>query len=89
MCINEGATVPRLSDVTDHIVPVELGGSMWDRANHQALCNAHHNGAKQALDNELRRLVEGGMSLRAAVEHVHPRLVEVALSNRKTTHSER
>lgn len=29
-----------LAEVTDHIVPVSKGGSMWDRSNHQSLCRS-------------------------------------------------
>ena len=31
-----------LAELTDHINPVESGGSMWDRRNWQPLCNKHH-----------------------------------------------
>jgi 5-methylcytosine-specific restriction endonuclease McrA len=35
--------------VLDHIVPIAIGGSMWDPANHQILC-AKCNKAKTAKD---------------------------------------
>ena len=72
MCVQEGRTVPRLSQVTDHIVPVELGGPMFASWNHQALCSTCHDGPKHRLDNQLRRLVEHeGLTLREAVNQVH------------------
>jgi len=72
MCVQEGRTVPRLSQVTDHIVPVELGGPMFAAWNHQALCADCHDGPKHRLDNQLRKLMEhDGASLHEAVERVH------------------
>lgn len=29
--------------VTDHIIPVNEGGSFWDVRNHQVICKWHHN----------------------------------------------
>lgn len=29
--------------ILDHIIPVEEGGSFWDRRNHQVLCKWHHS----------------------------------------------
>ena len=72
MCLKDGRTVPRLSQVTDHIVPVELGGPMYQAWNHQALCSDCHDGPKHRMDNQLRGLMEQeGMTLREAVNQVH------------------
>jgi 5-methylcytosine-specific restriction endonuclease McrA len=32
----------RLADTVDHKIPLFKGGSMWDPANHQSLCDPHH-----------------------------------------------
>lgn len=40
-CQEEG--IAREATVSDHIVPVEQGGDMWDWKNRQALCASHHN----------------------------------------------
>lgn len=32
-----------LATVLDHIIPINQGGSKWDRLNHQKLCDKHHN----------------------------------------------
>lgn len=53
MCAEAGKTTS--SQVTDHIIPVELGGAFWDVNNWQALCKPCHDGPKQLLDNQLRR----------------------------------
>ena len=50
ICLKEGIT--QLSQVTDHILPIEQGGSVWDRSNWQALCIRHHN---QKTYNENRK----------------------------------
>lgn len=36
MCISMAA-------VTDHIIPISMGGSQYDRRNWQRLCTTHHN----------------------------------------------
>jgi 5-methylcytosine-specific restriction protein A len=36
--------------VSDHIIPVNQGGDMWDWNNRQGLCK-RHNAIKTALDN--------------------------------------
>jgi 5-methylcytosine-specific restriction protein A len=33
----------RASSVADHIIPVRLGGSMWDLSNLQGVCDTCHN----------------------------------------------
>jgi 5-methylcytosine-specific restriction protein A len=38
----------------DHIVPVALGGAMWDEANWQALCKAHHSAKTMGELNQRR-----------------------------------
>ena len=48
LCKEEGKTT--LATVSDHIKPINQGGSVWDWANRQPLC-AHHNAIKTALDN--------------------------------------
>jgi 5-methylcytosine-specific restriction protein A len=40
--------------VVDHIVPVALGGSFWDEANHQPLCARCHARKTMAELNERR-----------------------------------
>jgi 5-methylcytosine-specific restriction endonuclease McrA len=37
--------------MTDHIVPINLGGDPWAWDNLQALCNSHHN-RKSAKDKK-------------------------------------
>lgn len=37
-CWNKGITTP--SQVTDHIIPVQIYGDFWDRNNWQPLCKA-------------------------------------------------
>ncbi len=34
---------PNKSEVVDHIIPVESGGSMWDPLNHQPMCKSCHS----------------------------------------------
>ena len=40
MCLDEGKTTP--SQMVDHILEINKGGSEWDVNNLQCLCNAHH-----------------------------------------------
>lgn len=40
-CQNEGVT--KVGRVVDHILPVRLGGDMWEPSNLQTLCDSHHN----------------------------------------------
>lgn len=40
-CDSEGRDT--LATEVDHIIPVEQGGPMWDRHNHQSLCKSHHS----------------------------------------------
>lgn len=40
-CDKEG--VIKLGRVVDHILPVRLGGGMFDPKNLQTLCDSHHN----------------------------------------------
>lgn len=42
----------------DHIVPLSEGGSMWDPANWQSLCESCHD-VKSAEDRRRRTRVEG------------------------------
>jgi 5-methylcytosine-specific restriction protein A len=47
----------------DHIIPVSLGGSMWDTRNHQTLCNScHSKKTKREQQNPLpyRLNIDGG-----------------------------
>lgn len=37
--------------VVDHKRPVNLGGAMWDPANHWGLCKGHHDGYKRLLEH--------------------------------------
>lgn len=39
-CLKEGKTAP--AECVDHIVPLMLGGDIWNPTNHQGLCNHHH-----------------------------------------------
>ncbi len=39
----ESPNCPALANVLDHIIPITKGGSIWDRRNHQKLCDRHHN----------------------------------------------
>jgi 5-methylcytosine-specific restriction enzyme A len=32
----------------DHVIPVALGGAMWDEANWQSLCRTHHSAKTMA-----------------------------------------
>lgn len=32
-----------LAKILDHIIPIREGGAIWDRRNHQKLCDIHHN----------------------------------------------
>ena len=45
VCCADGVDTPVYgrNGVTDHLIPVSGGGSMWDRRNHMAMCNRHHN----------------------------------------------
>src|SRR4051812_47790907 len=40
-CLIEDRSVP--ATVSDHIVPIEQGGDVWNWTNRQALCASHHN----------------------------------------------
>jgi 5-methylcytosine-specific restriction protein A len=40
-CKKEGRITA--SNVSDHIIPVNKGGEVWDWKNRQALCNSCHN----------------------------------------------
>ena len=54
MCGAEGRVTA--ATVVDHITPHNGDEArFWDEANHQALCKAHHDGAKQRQDAEARR----------------------------------
>ena len=39
-CIKEGCI--SMASCTDHIIPIRIGGSQWDRRNWQPLCTKHH-----------------------------------------------
>ena len=67
MCVDQGRALARLTAVTDHIVPVDLGGPMWPRWNHQPLCHEHHNSDKQRQDRALAGYLEDQLPLREAV----------------------
>jgi hypothetical protein len=47
-CARHGLDVP--ADVVDHIVPRRQGGSLFDRANLESLCNACHAWPKRDLE---------------------------------------
>lgn len=54
MCEEEGRTT--LATVVDHRVPHRGDeGLFWDRNNWQALCKAHHDGAKQSEEKSGRK----------------------------------
>lgn len=40
-CEKDGIVVP--ATVSDHIIPVERGGAMWEWSNRQPLCASCHN----------------------------------------------
>jgi 5-methylcytosine-specific restriction enzyme A len=42
------------AEQVDHIVPVAVGGSMWDEANWQPLCRHHHSAKTMGEMNERR-----------------------------------
>jgi 5-methylcytosine-specific restriction endonuclease McrA len=45
VCHHNGVDSPVYgrNGVTDHVVPMSGNGAAWDRRNHMALCNYHHN----------------------------------------------
>jgi len=40
-CKRQGKTTA--SQVTDHIIPLQHGGAIWDERNLQSLCKVHHD----------------------------------------------
>lgn len=44
LCVQCGAIATDL----DHIVPIEQGGAIWDRSNHQSLCRSCHSAKTSA-----------------------------------------
>ena len=46
-CMDKGRTTA--ATVCDHVVPVRLGGGMWDSANYQSLC-AHCHAKKSRAE---------------------------------------
>ena len=40
-CKKSGIVTP--SDITDHIIPIEMRGARYDERNLQPLCHKHHN----------------------------------------------
>jgi len=43
-CCNCNKLYPDISNlVLDHIIPISLGGSKYDRRNHEVLCHSCHN----------------------------------------------
>jgi hypothetical protein len=40
-CIREGKT--KIGEISDHIIPINAGGSVWDLRNLQNLCRVHDN----------------------------------------------
>lgn len=58
MCKAEGRV--EAATVVDHVQPHEGDERLfWSPANHQALCKAHHDGAKQREDASRRRGAAG------------------------------
>ena len=53
-CLQKGLTVA--SEVTDHIIAIEDGGSVYDRRNLQRLCTSCHN-QKSADERHARYLL--------------------------------
>ena len=41
ICLEQGRTTP--CAVVDHIIPIDKGGSFWDKDNHRCLCHKCHN----------------------------------------------
>ncbi len=52
MCIAEGRTTP--CTMVDHIIPINQGGSKWDKDNLQPLCKSHH-AKKSAKDKDIKK----------------------------------
>jgi 5-methylcytosine-specific restriction endonuclease McrA len=53
-CAREGHMV--IATCTDHIVSMSLGGSKWDRSNHQSLCAGCNARKAIACEGSFRRL---------------------------------
>ena len=52
MCLEKGLAID--SEVTDHIVPINENGSIWDLSNLQALCKVCHN--KKSIEESKRAM---------------------------------
>ena len=55
-CMDKGILTP--SEVTDHVIPVEIHHSFWDKTNWQALCkrcNIEKGNEDKKLINEYRQ----------------------------------
>ena len=57
MCLEKGLAVD--SYVSDHIIPVNNGGSVWDWGNRQALCRIHHD-KKSREESKLAKSLRNG-----------------------------
>lgn len=52
-CVQQG--IRRAADCTDHIVPLRLGGAMWDIHNHISLCRACNGWKAETVEKAMER----------------------------------
>jgi len=45
------------SEVVDHVIPIEFGGSIWDLPNLQGICTRHHN-TKSSYEGKCNSLTD-------------------------------
>lgn len=45
------------SEIVDHIIPIEMGGEIWDRKNLQGICTSHHN-TKSSYEGKCNSLTD-------------------------------
>ena len=44
LCLHcQASGIVKAATVSDHVVPVNQGGDVWDWSNRQPLCKQHHN----------------------------------------------
>ncbi len=43
------------TEITDHIIPVEQGGTFWDPANHQPMCRPCHDRKRQSEQQQAKQ----------------------------------
>lgn len=59
------AVCDKLAHLTDHAISMKMGGSKWDRRNHQAMCHKCHN---------IKRAAEGRGECEPYVETITGRI---------------